>query len=148
MTIIEPGASPGTCRINIWATQSLAKFWSLDDGTGRYKVVPTSDVPSLVQASIQLPDSHSPQFFRLWPMTLLFVKTCPLSGYTSPRHARAAHIPNPQYASFPCFYLPRPHLNCDCDRPHAWKENTRSTATSHTPVTRRYSTASIGFNEF
>jgi hypothetical protein len=65
--IIEPDASPGTCHMDVWAVQSLAEFGfgSPGDFTHRYTTVQTNDVPRLLQATIQLPASHSPQFFRL-----------------------------------------------------------------------------------
>jgi hypothetical protein len=63
--IIEPGASLGTCHMDVWAIQSLAEFWSPGDFTGHYENYQTSDVPRLLQAAIQLPASHFPRFFRL-----------------------------------------------------------------------------------
>jgi hypothetical protein len=63
--IIEPGALPGTCHMDVWAVQSLAEFWSPVHFPGQYENYQTSDVPRLLQATIQLPASHSPQIFRV-----------------------------------------------------------------------------------
>ena len=51
--------------MDVWAVQSLTKFWSPGDFTDGHEVTQTADVPRLVQATIELPASHSPCFFHL-----------------------------------------------------------------------------------
>ena len=65
IVIVEPCASPGTCHMKVWAIQSLAGLWSTGDFTHDYQLFPTTNIPCMALATIDLPASYSPRVFRL-----------------------------------------------------------------------------------